>query len=198
MTATASQPKSLADWIANLTDEGYQVKVNPSDRELPESLRGFHPDIVAFREDKNLVIEFRNNKKVRRPEYFHELSEITRNNPDWHFLVATNLESLTQELISIEEINAKLERSKEELRKDNSEAGFLYSWSSIKSTRDILYRIYSDGCMEKKDYQFLMKSLNLRNAFVHGERASITLQDVEGLIQCAYRLLEELASPTDL
>ncbi|MFL5267770.1 MAG: hypothetical protein ACJ8AH_14435 [Stellaceae bacterium] len=45
-----------ADWYSQ---QGYQVSVEPSPRELPEFLRTLAPDLIARRDGENIVVEIK-------------------------------------------------------------------------------------------------------------------------------------------
>ena len=208
MTVTAPKPKSRAEWITDLLHEGYQV-VDSSSHEIPQWLRDLNPDIIALREDKQLIVEFRNSQKVKTPGYLHRISETTKKYPSWHLWIASEEKNIVDELISLSEIKDNLEKSAKEFSEGNLEISFLHSWSCteaimrwiliqnnikpyLDTTRQIISAIHSDGYMEKADYLLLTKSLDIRNRFVHGMRTEIRPQDASELISCAYRLLAEL------
>ena len=61
--------RQYADWYA---EQGYQVSVEPSPRELPEFLRTLAPDMIARRDGENIVVEIKTSspaslETVQRP-----------------------------------------------------------------------------------------------------------------------------------
>ncbi len=60
-----------ADWYLQ---QGYQVSVHPSPRELPEFLRTLAPDLVARRNGENIVVEI----KTSSPASFEQVQQLAR------------------------------------------------------------------------------------------------------------------------
>jgi hypothetical protein len=56
VTSEREAIKQYADWYSQ---QGYQVSVEPSPRELPEFLRTLAPDMIARRDGENIVVEIK-------------------------------------------------------------------------------------------------------------------------------------------
>ena len=63
--------KQYADWYSQ---QGYQVSVEPSPRELPEFLRMLAPDMIARRDGENIVVEI----KTSSPASFEQVQRLAR------------------------------------------------------------------------------------------------------------------------
>ena len=57
--------------------------------------------------------------------------------------------------------------------------------------RSLINRLFSEGLMERKDYDFLITLMGQRNAVAHGFRQPITLEDLRRLREVAHELLTE-------
>ena len=56
VTSEREAIRQYADWYAQ---QGYEVSVEPSPRELPEFLRTLAPDLIARRDGENIVVEIK-------------------------------------------------------------------------------------------------------------------------------------------
>src|SRR5438067_503199 len=63
--------RQYADWYSR---QGYQVAVEPSPRELPEFLRTLAPDLIAYRDGENIVVEI----KTSSPASFEQVQRLAR------------------------------------------------------------------------------------------------------------------------
>jgi len=62
VTSEREAIKQYADWYSQ---QGYQVSVEPSPRELPEFLRTLAPDMIARRDGENIVVEIKTSCRLR-------------------------------------------------------------------------------------------------------------------------------------
>src|SRR6516225_10112778 len=71
VTSERETIRQYADWYAQ---QGYQVSVEPSPRELPEFLRTLAPDLIARRDGENIVVEV----KTSSPASFEQVQQLAR------------------------------------------------------------------------------------------------------------------------
>src|SRR6516165_10011506 len=71
VTSEREAIRQYADWYAQ---QGYQVSVEPSPRELPEFLRTLAPDLIARRDGENIVVEI----KTSSPASFEAVQRLAR------------------------------------------------------------------------------------------------------------------------
>src|SRR6266853_3820511 len=71
ITSDREAIRHYADWYSR---QGYQVSVEPSPRELPEFLRTLAPDLIAYRDGENIVVEI----KTSSPASFEEVQQLAR------------------------------------------------------------------------------------------------------------------------
>src|SRR5437660_5834241 len=57
MTIAELQQQKLDEISADYVDEGYDIRLQPSEAELPEFLKGFRPDLLATSRRENVVVE---------------------------------------------------------------------------------------------------------------------------------------------
>src|SRR5205823_1963023 len=63
--------RQYTNWYSQ---QGYQVSVEPSPRELPEFLRTLAPDLIARRDGENIVVEI----KTSSPASFEQVQQLAR------------------------------------------------------------------------------------------------------------------------
>src|SRR5947209_20446919 len=71
VTSEREAIKQYADWYSR---QGYQVSIEPSPRELPEFLRTLAPDLIAHRDDENVVVEI----KTSSPASFEQVQRLAK------------------------------------------------------------------------------------------------------------------------
>jgi hypothetical protein len=198
------------DQLANYYEaQGYKVVIEPSQGELPDFLRGFHPDLIAIKPDGNIVVEVSSTNKVRRVDYWRELAEMVNRQAGWSFELVLPPSSEPQaESLSEPEIREILKSSRTLASEGATEAGFLFVWSAVEAALRLLMerynvetpdtrpgtligRLYGDGLMEREDYASLTNYLLYRNSLVHGFRQSVTEEDIAQLQAIVERLLSE-------
>jgi hypothetical protein len=71
VTSEREAIRQYADWY---TQQGYEVSVEPSPRELPKFLRTLGPDMIARRDGENIVVEI----KTSSPASFEAVQRLAR------------------------------------------------------------------------------------------------------------------------
>ena len=179
--------KQYADWYSQ---QGYQVSVGPSPRELPEFLRTLAPDMIARRDGENIVVEI----KTSSPASFEQVQRLARalehragwklqvvyadlNDPEW---------APPAELPDISELLTRLASVGGAEKGDHGAAQFLLLWSIIEaaarhrlsslkipptrriSSSALLKMLLTEGTIEEDNYAVLRHGLAIRNAIAHG------------------------------
>ncbi len=177
-----------ADWYSQ---QGYQVSVHPSPRELPEFLRTLAPDLVARRNGENIVVEI----KTSSPASFEQVQQLARvleNRAGWKLRVvyadlADPEWTPPPELPEIQELSELLASAGSvDGDDDRSRLQFLLLWSIIEgaarhhlsslkirptrriSSSALLKMLLTEGIIEEDRYALLRRGLAARNAIAHG------------------------------
>jgi hypothetical protein len=180
--------RQYADWYAQ---QGYQVSVEPSPRELPEFLRTLAPDLVARRNGENVVVQI----KTSSPASFETVQRLARaldHRAGWELqVVYVDLPDPEwqppPQLPERKDLLAQLDRigsaSEDEGRR---RPDFLLLWSIVEaaarhrlstlkippasriSSSALLKMLVSEGIIEDDDYAVLRRGLATRNALAHG------------------------------
>jgi uncharacterized protein YutE (UPF0331/DUF86 family) len=180
--------RQYADWYAQ---QGYQVSVEPSPRELPEFLRTLAPDMIARRDGENIVVEI----KTSSPESFEQVQRIGRalehragwklqvvyaDLPDPEWQPPPQLPEIKDLLIRLDRIGSAAEDE------DRRRIDLLLLWSIIEaaarhrlsalkvpptsriSSSALVKMLLTEGIIEEDDYAVLRRGLAARNAVAHG------------------------------
>jgi hypothetical protein len=87
---TKSQHDEKIDSIAQeLEDNGYIVLIEPSDSNLPFYLGGYHPNVIATKNDDGIILEVKSSLKRVSIDRFQTVAETIASHPGWRFLLVT-------------------------------------------------------------------------------------------------------------
>jgi len=199
--------------IANeYKEKGYEVYTNPRQNELPDFLIGFEPDLIARKENDNVLIEVKTRQDKSDIKQFESIINDINKREDWRFeVVFTNtkekkintsqLQTLSSELITerLDEINRLIQF-------ESFEAAFLLSWSTLeavlreklinenkssldKTTLSIIKTMFSIGLLNQNDYKTLQIANKLRNTVIHGFQQKIDNKSVVDILQIINNLI---------
>jgi hypothetical protein len=186
VTSEREAIKQYADWYSQ---QGYQVSVEPSPRELPEFLRTLAPDMIARRDGENIVVEI----KTSSPASFEQVQRLARaleHRAGWKLqVVYADLEdpewAPPPELPDVSELT-RLVSVASAGEGDHSASQFLLLWSIIEaaarhrlsslkipptrriSSSALLKMLLTEGIIEEDNYAVLRRGLAVRNAIAHG------------------------------
>jgi hypothetical protein len=210
--------KQYADWYSQ---QGYQVSVAPSPRELPEFLRTLAPDIVAHRNGEHVVVEI----KTSSPASFEQVQQLARalehragwklqvvyaDLPDPEWAPPPRLPETADLLTRLDFLDGAGEGE------DRSRLQILLLWSIIEaaarhrlsalkipptrriSSSALLKMLLTEGIIDEDRYAALRRGLAVRNAIAHGFLNQVVDAPVfEDLRRAAKRLLRaKETSPT--
>ena len=185
---------------------GYKVRVSPPPKELPRFLSRFQPDILAEGPDEMVLIEVKSPNRSRRTNYWKELSRAVREHPGWRLELILNDPSNLKSPGDISKglIKQRLQEGRRLAEDGMLAASLLLTWSAAEAAMrlassehevelpdlrpaTVISRLYTDGVLERKEYDFLLDCMRIRNTVAHGF--------YEGKIRRAFlRRLEQIAS----
>ena len=188
------EKKRLNSVAREYRKQGYKVLPYPSETDLPSFLSGFQPDLIAYSDKENVVVEVKSKATLSKADYLPSLASAVNSQPGWRLdLIVTNparqsvVEEEAEEL-SQPEIYARLESVRQLLSINQEDAATLLAWSAAEATLRLVARrqeieleenqplfvinqMYSLGALSRKDYQLLQEGMRVRNLIVHGFRA---------------------------
>ena len=194
--------------------QGYDVVLQPSNDHLPEFLKGFQPDLVAYGLGENVVVEVKTRSSLAAATELPDIAKQIEDRPGWRFdLILTNPKRQTcvpQEAVlpAFDEIVKRLTIARELVQKNALNSAMLLAWTSLEGVlrllshdevpglesqgpERLLKELYALGLLTKQSYDRLQGSITLRHALVHGYSVT-TLKpaNVMRLIEEAESLLE--------
>src|SRR6516165_3739621 len=188
VTSEREAIRQYADWYAQ---QGYQVSVEPSPRELPEFLRTLAPDMIAHRDGENIVVEIKTSSPTSS-EQVQQLARALEHRAGWKLqVVYVDLADpeweppsrLPETADLLARLNSLHRPDKED---DQSRVQFLLLWSIIEaaarhrlsslkisptrriSSSALIKMLLTEGIIEEDLYTELRRGLAVRNAIAHG------------------------------
>lgn len=212
--------RKIRELARDYTAKGYQVVVEPGELDTPVFLArlGYHPDLIATRDDERLIIEVTTSPEISRRKVLNRVAEVVDEKPDWELvLVLSNPKKAEPDDDSdidlawvrdlIDEAACLIESH--EGTPGSRIAPLLVAWASLEaairlslatqyrgsswSGRSSLIREAATlGLVSRDDVDFLEATFRQRNRAAHGERiARTTSVDVERLLRLARQVLAE-------
>jgi hypothetical protein len=173
-------------------------------------LSKFRPDIVAESPSESIVVEVKSSNKVRGADYWRELSSAVKQHPGWRLELVLNDAARNETPDSIDEelIKERIEEGQQLSRQGMLAASLLITWSAAEAAMrlasknheielpdlrpaTVISRLYSDGLLERSEYDFLIDCMHTRNGIAHGfYEGRIRQGSVRRLQQITLRLLQ--------
>jgi hypothetical protein len=195
-------------------DQGYEVALQPRGEDLPESLDGLEPDLIARTDDETVIVQVKSREDLGRDHRLQHLAARIHEQPGWRLDFVVSSPQRWPDDVPTD----ALERNDSELRvlvqtasslllQGELEAAHLIAWSAMEGamrelarqsvieleSKDppfILKTLYSEGPLSRGDYKKLDESRRIRNAVAHGLRhESLTPRLVQFTVKATERLL---------
>jgi Holliday junction resolvase-like predicted endonuclease len=209
MTPT-SEIQALERIARKYKREGYELVISPSPSELPKQLRNFEIDIIARRGAETVVVEVKRKRSDKVPAEIQSLAELVNALPHHRFdFVAIPRETIParEEWLDLTALSERVEEASQCWRQGHSEAAIMLLWSategalrfiadrqhlglSTRGPQTMVKTLYSQGVIDKYEYEILEQAGRLRNLAVHGFKA----RPDEGLISRWQRVAMNLLS----
>lgn len=188
---------------------GYKVTVSPPSKELPKFLSKFEPDIVAEGPDESVFIGVTSSVRERGSAYWKELSRAVQKHPRWRLeLIADASKRRMGQTMTKELARKRLLEGQRLAEQGMLAASLLITWSAVEAAMRlaakqyeidlpdqrpaaVISRLYTDGVLERQEYDFLVDVFGVRNAVTHGfDQGKIRRTVLKKLQQVGLRLLE--------
>jgi hypothetical protein len=190
---------------------GYKVIIEPSPKQLPEFLTTFRPDLIAESSNESVIIELKSSSKARPEDYWSKLANTIQQHPGWRFeLIVNDTEKRNRpETITPDKIKKFLEEGQRLAKEKRLTASLLLTWSATEAAMrlasknhevdlpdfrpaTVISRLYTDGVLERDEYNFLLDCMRIRSAIAHGfSGEEVKSSFIKRLYQITLRLLEQ-------
>ena len=210
-TINESERVRLESIAAEYLKQGYDVRLEPRQGDLPDFLAGFEPDLIASRKGDSIVVEVKTRRELSTPLAAH-LEDAVQNRPGWRFeLIIDGAAPEHQQTLNAKQIRALLEESTVLERRKHWAAALLVLWSAIEGAlrllakREnvelesltpgyVLTRLYSLGLLGREQYKTLDAMMRQRKQVAHGYQAAVTSED----LMASAAVLEELLAEVEM
>jgi uncharacterized protein YutE (UPF0331/DUF86 family) len=201
MSVETSEDVVLERLVPDLKSQGYDVFVHPNKQMVPPFLGTYRPDVIALRDDKNLVIEIKHTSR-RAENVLQELAKRFDGQNRWEFRVVWVNPSETEGRLtpqSNEAISIRLKEISRLLEAGFTESAMLMSWAAFEAIgRKLMASEFSrpqspgrlvqilakEGHITPDEADVLRQLAEIRNRFIHGElTAAVDQSQVEAFIE---------------
>jgi uncharacterized protein YutE (UPF0331/DUF86 family) len=183
-----SERQALERIARKYEKEGYKVQISPSPSELPEQLKTFEIDLMARRGDETVIVEVKSARSEKMPVEIARLAELVNSIPHHRFdFVAVQRESTLgrDEWLDPIALRTRIEEADQVFQRGQFEASIMLLWSategilrllagrehltlSSRGPQTMVKTLYSQGILDKGQYEVLEQAGRLRNLAVHG------------------------------
>jgi hypothetical protein len=202
-----------------LEQDGYAVLIEPTPDQLPFSLEGYNPDLVATKTDDNLIVEINRRQQPPRAvlDRYRRVADIVRAHRGWKFLIKTvsaqdrEAQAPESSPSDIATIQQYLHKTRNIVSLGSAELATPYLWNAIVallrhkddgaaaprsglSDRSLINRLYTLGELSSEEYETLRRWEELRNRAVHDLGFIADTEEVVEMLSFAERLLSDLKS----
>lgn len=212
VSAVDSHVKRLYEIAQEYRANGYDVVVGPSQRELPEFLRGFEPDLVVTSNDDRAVVEVKTRSSLIGAEWFSRMAQSIEQQPGWRLeLVLVPAEGEAEEPLpdagNIVRVHTLLAQAK-----DLGHAGvaivsaFAAAENAMliaaeraglklpsQSPEAAMKTLFAHGLLSKEAYDALNRAMHVRDEVAHGKRTDV---DARPWIDTIAPIVDELLVPS--
>jgi len=191
----------------NYIKKGYKVIVQPEEKDIPEFLRGFRPDIIAISDKESVIIEVKTKATLDTSKELWEIANRVRDREGWRLeLIVTNprkprnIEYIEKDILNEEDFSKRLKEIIKLKESDHYEASYLLAWSTLeaairirmkKENLDIynqnvsilIKNLFSYGLLNKHDFIKLENASQMRNSVTHGLKIEITPEEIDNIVK---------------
>jgi hypothetical protein len=201
----------LETMVPELEADGFRVVIHPKRDTLPTFLQGYHPDMVAYKDNKKLAIEIMGQAPSSKPKE-RMLRERFAGHPDWElrFVYAPPVNSDANiPVVSKQTVSEHLDRLEASVEAMGLAAALLTGWALFEaaarallpssltrpqSPARLIETLASEGYVTPDEADMLRRVSRTRNEIAHG-RLDLTpsRDDVALLIAVTRSVLEPAA-----
>lgn len=171
---------------------GFEVYIEPQSSDMPFDLGLYRPDLLVKKTDSSgYIVEVKKSTSQVSVERFREIAEMVAEHPGWRFLLVTGDDKFmydqddADQLLSLEEIIHRKEKSAQLITANELDAAFLTLWSAAEALMrrhaaqillpierfppvSLIKHLYSQGELSIEQYDKAMLLVDVRNRLAHG------------------------------
>ena len=215
---TEPEHKRLLDLAREYRKSGYEVVLKPNEQQLPDFIAPFRPDMIAWNKTETVVFEVKSHKTLSSSPELRDIAKAVHGREGWRFeLVVTNsrdkdiVTTVTEDVLDYNEIANRLQEAQILSQQEFGEAAFVIAWSATeavmrkiaareritkeKSSFEYLSKnLYTQGLLEKEQYETLLEAARIRNSIIHGYKEPQSLGNTfNKVVSITNKLLSEAA-----
>lgn len=218
MNSAFAKHERIVGKLANTLEErGYSVLSDPAETDIPFSLEGYIPDLVAKKPNDNLIVEVKIRDSPEQALRYRRVVELVESHPGWRFLIQTVSDlsqperTPTEAPLDVDSIREYFEKVSHVFELGSPELAFPYIWNSIVgllrvdalqeglpfeglTDRSLVNQFYSLGGISNADHERLLRWNRLRNEVVHSTNPKIEPETVTEAAKFVKDLLGKLDS----
>ena len=215
--ALREHDKATRSLAKQLEDQGYAVIIEPSPEQIPFTLGGYIPDLLATKTNDNLVIEIKPRNTPELVSRYREVADMIQTHSTWRFLIKTFDEAgektgtSVSHMSTVDEIRQYYDKIKK-ICAISPELAMPYLWNTLitllrhkasdvltepaeLSDRGLINQLYTLGMLSAEQYTTLIHWYKLRNHALHELEFSTNPEEVNSMsIFIDTLLLESSAS----
>lgn len=200
MRNSEKEAEKTRELTQELEAKGYVVKVEPSLDELPFSMHGYRPDLVAQKGQEGIIIEIKGSLKRLPINRFQDISKQVSDHKGWRFALVTlddplesSLDSFDVNVPDLEYVKERFKKIDDVIRMQMLSAAILEGWSLIEACLRIcadranipvtfleasrlINHLYSEAEISMGQTDQLKELMKYRNKVAHGINTQITLE----------------------
>jgi uncharacterized protein YutE (UPF0331/DUF86 family) len=210
MSVEASEDVILERLVPDLKSQGYDVFVHPNKQMVPPFLGAYAPDLIALRDDKNLVIEIK-HRSGRAENFLKDLAQRFEGQKRWEFRVVWINPSESQDRLTLQSqdtISARLEEISRLVDAGFIDSAMLLAWATFEaigrklmpkefarpqSPGRLVQVLAQEGHITPDEGDVLRQLVDMRNRFIHGElTVAISRSQVEAFAKILLSLADNI------
>lgn len=213
MMAETAELEMLRRVVPELEAEGFDVYVQPSKPLVPPFLADFHPDLIAFRDDKNLVVEVM-RRSPQASKQLERLAALIEPQKKWELRVfwaepTSDVKDL--EIQPVDAIRARVAELSGIAANGHTEPAMLMAWATFEAVgRALLAKqlgrpqtpgrlvqvLAQEGYLTPSEADKLREIGTKRNKLIHGElQVSISEKELLDFASILETLIQQLTAP---
>ncbi len=210
---TAREQQRLHEVAHEYREQGYDVIIAPSRDQLPDFLAPFRLDMIARNDSETVIVEVRTQESLTQSPELDAIAQAIAGKAAWRFeLVVTNPKDRKiklgrdASLLDRPDIAYRLQEVRQLSEQEHGEAALLLAWTVIEALLrrlaqeenillqqdNLMYLVkslFSQGLLDKEQYQILQEGLEARNTIVHGYKGRRSYATtLDKLLHVAYQL----------
>ena len=206
MNTTLSEYKLAQSLAEKYQANGYIVEIDPDLSHIPFDLNGYHPDMIAIKEDSKLIIEVKQKTQKVSIEHLQSIAQLISQHQGWRFVVITPDDMENNYLLNIQEnyltwseLSKKVAQIPLIIDSIGNAASLIYIWSLVEAVlrryaidssipvenfpfSRMAKHLYSIGELSIDELNLLLTIYASRNQVAHGYNTEINRETLNQLI----------------